>query len=148
MANRSSLDEDSPIYKEATGIAEYMYSNVLSQFDEFSQERWNTEKKIRDASNNIVFYVAQSVGSSTLAGTEYEWNLARKNLFALRAMYVFSDKQKFLKLAPEIVVRMDNLLVKIDGEIEASKKEIDRLNKEELKPWLEKYKLWHEMNKK
>jgi len=63
-------------------------------------------------------------------------------------MYTFAAKQKFLELEPEIIVKIDSLLEEIDKKIASSKKETQNKNKEELEPWLEKYRLWQKMNEK
>ncbi|HEV2402763.1 MAG TPA: hypothetical protein VGS08_01040, partial [Candidatus Saccharimonadales bacterium] len=114
----------------------------------FPDERWMTASKIRNAANDTMFYISQAVGSSLTYATEWEWNSARKNLFALQAIYVFADKQKFLELDPSIVKRIDALLKKIDTQIDTAKKATNEKDKEDLEPWLEKHRLWREINDK
>jgi hypothetical protein len=53
---------------------------------------------------------------------EYDWNNARKYLFAFQGMYMFVVKQKFIKLDPEVVVELDELLQEIDNQSAACKK--------------------------
>jgi len=146
MANEKKLTENR-LWKEANAIAEYMYGR-LEEFEQTPDEKWNTERKIRNAANDVIFFIAQAVGNFMPDAAEYDWNNARKNLFALRTMYTFAHKQKFIALNPEIVVKIDELLVGIDAEIAATKDEITKKNKKDMEPWLEKYRLWKEMEGK
>lgn len=135
------------LWKEANAIAEYMYGR-LEEFEQTPDEKWNTERKIRNAANDTLFFIAQAVGNFMPDAAEYDWNNARKNLFALRTMYTFAHKQKFIVLNPEIVVKIDKLLADIDTEITAAKDEITKKTKKDMEPWLEKYRLWKEMEGK
>jgi hypothetical protein len=132
--------------KEAIVIAEYMYTEVLKQFEEFTEEKWYSEDKIRRTSNDLIFFIAQAVGTSTTDTTEYDWSNARKNLLSLQTIYIFANKQGFIELEPSIVNRIDNLIMDINDKIDNSKKEYERITKNEMKPWLEKYRLWKEMH--
>lgn len=134
------------LWKEANNIAEYMYSQ-LGEFEHTPDEKWNTERKIRNAANDVLFFIAQAVGNFMPDAAEYDWNNARKNLFALRTMYTFAHKQRFITLDPEIVVRVDELLANIDTEIKAVQKEVTKKGKKDMEPWLEKYRLWKEIQK-
>jgi hypothetical protein len=145
MPSKTPLLRDNAMLKEATDLAGYMYGEVLKQFGDFSEEKWNTESKIRRASNDVIFYIAQAVGGTTSDTTQYDWSSARKNLLSLQTMYVFANKQGFVELEPSIVTRIDKLIANIDIEIVESKKEIERKTKNEMEPWLEKYSLWKEM---
>jgi hypothetical protein len=143
MKNENKLT-DNTIWKQATSIAEHMYGK-LDEFGHVPDEKWNSERKLRNAANDVMFFVAQAVGSSMPDAAEYDWNNARKNLFALRTVYTFAHKQKFITLEPEIVVKIDALLAGIDGEIANTKREIEKKSKKDMEPWLEKYRLWKEM---
>lgn len=143
-SNQKNLRDD-VLLKETTEITEYMYDVVLKQFGEFSEEKWNSENKIRRAANDAMFYVAQAVGSTTSDATEYDWSSARKNLLSLQAMYVFAGN-RFIELDPSIVNRIDKLIEKINKEIEKSQREVENKTKKELEPWLEKYEIWKAMS--
>jgi len=143
MMNEKKLTENA-LWKEANAIAEYMYGR-LEELEQTPDEKWNTERKIRNAANDVIFFIAQAVGNYLPDAAEYDWNNARKNLFALRTMYTFTHKQKFIALNPEIVVKIDELLANIDTEIAVTKKEIAKKAEKDMKPWLEKYRLWKEM---
>lgn len=144
--NEKKLTENH-LWKEANSIAEYMYGR-LEEFEHTPDEKWSTERKIRIATNDVIFFIAQAVGNFMPDAAEYDWNNARKNLFALRTMYTFAHKQKFIALNPEIVVKIDELLANIDIQIAATKKEIAKKTENDMKPWLEKYRLWKEMKDK
>ena len=146
MTNEKKLTENR-LWKEANAIAEYMYGR-LEEFEQTPDEKWNTERKIRNATNDVIFFIAQAVGNFVPDAAEYDWNNARKNLFALRTMYTFAHKQKFIALNPEIVVKIDELLANIDAEIAATKDAITSKTRKDMEPWLEKYRLWKEMEGK
>lgn len=55
-------------------------------------------------------------------------------------------KEVFL-LYPELIVKIDKLVSKIDAEQESGRNEIKRKAEKELKPWLEKYRIWKEISK-
>jgi len=145
MRNNNSHLRDTPLLKEATEVTEYMYDVVLNQFGDFSEEKFNTESKIRRAANDVMFYVAQAVGSTTKDATEYDWSNARKNLLSLQSMYIFASK-RFIEIEPSVVTRIDKLIKQVDQEIKKTKQEISDKTKKDLEPWLEKYKLWKEMS--
>ena len=141
-----SLSSD-PLWKEMYFLADYIYSLLDEMADNFPDEKWNTVSKLRSSANDGMFYVAQAIGSSTSDTAEFEWNGARKNLFALRSMYVFAGKQKFLSLEPGIVVRFDKLIVEVEVKIVHAKDEARKRVATDLEPWLEKYRLWQKINK-
>jgi hypothetical protein len=62
-------------------------------------------------------------------------------------MYTFAGKQKFLELEPDVIIRIDDMLAEIDQRITGANTEMQMRNKEELEPWLEKYRIWQEMQK-
>lgn len=62
-------------------------------------------------------------------------------------MYIFASKEQMVELDPELVVRIDKLVGNIDTEQEAGQKEILHKTEEELKPWLEKYRIWQKISK-
>lgn len=135
---------DNKMWQEANHIAEFMYA----QIDDLPPyEEWESKRKFRTASSDLIFYIAQALGSNNLESREYDWNSARKYLFALQTVYRFACKQGFLELDPNMMVRMDKLIGQIDDEQKKTKKAADERVKEDLRPWLDKYKLWKEMNK-
>lgn len=142
MPNKQRSD---PLWKDVLALAEHIYSAANEIIDNFPDEKWNTANKLRNAANDSLFYVAQATGNTAMEGAEYDWNSARKNLFALQTMYIFAGKQKFLDLDPDIIIKIDKLLAKVDESIAVSKKAADLKDKKALKPWLEKYRLWQEM---
>lgn len=146
MKTNQQLTENT-LWKTAKEIAEYMYDR-LDDFSHTPDEKWNTERKIRNTANDMIFFVAQAIGGSLPEAAEYDWNNARKNLFALRTMYVFAHKQKFISLSPDMVVKIDHLLTAIDKEMTATRKEINKKAQEDITPWLKKYQLWKEMQAK
>jgi hypothetical protein len=64
-------------------------------------------------------------------------------------MYRFAGRQKFIDLDPQIMVRLDKLLIDIDAQriaaMEQEKKHLDTERQDGLKPWLEKYEIWKQI---
>ncbi len=135
------------LWKDVYGLVQHMHGNAQDIIADFPDEQWATASKLRNAASDSLFHASQAVGNASPDTSQYDWNNTRKNLFTLQAMYTFAAKQKFLELEPEIVVKIDGLLEEIDEKISASKKAIDTRNKEELEPWLEKYRVWQKLQK-
>ncbi|MGC1176977.1 MAG: hypothetical protein WA843_02805 [Candidatus Saccharimonadales bacterium] len=134
--------EDYPIWKETSEIVEYMYGQ-LGEFPD--DEKWNTKIKLQNTSNELLFTMAQALGDSAPANKEYIWSQVRKSATALKAMYRFACRQKFLSIEPEMMVRLDKLLKQIDAEVEKAYKRTKAANLEEIEFWQKKYHMWQEM---
>jgi hypothetical protein len=134
--------EDDQIWLESCDLAEYVY-NKLPNLP--AEERWSTASKLRNSANDLIYWVALAVSNSAPSATEYEWASARKHASALKTMYRFACRQKFIELDPEIMVRFKKLLKQIDQEITEAYKQTEVATEKEMKPWLEKYALWKEM---
>ena len=145
MKNTPGNLRANPLWKEVFKLSEYFYSILDEITDNNPEEQWTTVSKLRSAANDCLFYTAQAIANPTIDAAEYDWSGARKNLFALQSLYLFAGKQKFLKLDPEIVVTIDNLIAEIDSNLEESKKAFEHKSKAELDPWKEKYRIWKEM---
>lgn len=129
------------ILDQTTTLAEYMYSK-LDEFPE--EERWHTANKIRTASNDLLFYVAQATGSSTPAGPDYEWGSASKHLEALKTLYRFAGRQGFIKIEPEIMLKIDSISEMIQQELVKSNLKTESASKKDMDDWLKRYKIWNE----
>ena len=136
--------EDSTIWQEACSLAEYMYSKLI----EFSEEeKWDSQRKLRSSANDVMFFVSQAIGNAVPGGREYEWGLSRKHAAALKTMYRFACRQKFIDLEPEIMVRLDKLIKQIDLEVVKANRQTEEHGQKELELWLEKYRLWQKISK-
>lgn len=62
-------------------------------------------------------------------------------------MYVFASKQDMVELDPELVVKIEKVVKEVDSLQEAGEEEVKRKTEEELKPWLEKYRIWQKISK-
>jgi len=138
---------DNPLLKEASAIAEAMYEVADSIETVQLDEKWRTASKLKNAANDAYFYVAQVVGAGKNQALEFDCISARKNLNTVKSMYIFASKQGMTELDPGLVVRIEKLVAKIDAEQKATQKEIKRKTEEELKPWLEKYRIWQKISK-
>lgn len=137
----------SPLLDDVNSIAEAMYKIANAIETDVLDERWRTASKLKNAANDAYFYVAQVTGAGESQALEFDCINARKYLNTLKAMYIFAAKQNMTELEPELVIKIDRLVAKIDIEQASSQKEIKRKIEEELKPWLEKYRIWQQMSK-
>lgn len=126
---------------EAGELAEYMYSK-LADFPE--EEKWETARKLRSSANDLLFFTAQAIGNATPSGAEYEWGSARKSAVALKAIYRFAARQKFIELEPEIMVRLDTFIKQINIEVDKARKQAEANDKKDMDNWLKQYKIWSE----
>ncbi len=137
-----------PIWKEANDLAEYIYAK-LADFPE--DEKWHSQLKLRTAVTELIFYVAQAVGSCLPLSAQYDWANSRKYAAALKTMYRFVGRQKFIKLDPEIMVRLEKLVQDIDKEIiksaDQDEQQYQRNYKKDMKPWLEKHAIWQTISR-
>ncbi len=135
------------LWQDVYQLVESMYDIVYSLVDEYPDEQWTTASRLRSAANDSIFYVSQAVGSAKIDASQYDWNSARKSLFTLQSMYTFAAKQQFFKLEPELVVKIDELISLVDIRLDEGVKEEAIQRKKELEPWLEKYRIWQEIEK-
>lgn len=134
-----------PLWKDIYAVAGHVYGKLDELIANHPNEEWATASKLRNAANDSMFYASQAIAGTMPEASEYEWNAARKNLFSLQAMYLFATKQKFFDIEPSIVVKIDTVLKIIDGKLHESKREAEERTEKDLEPWLEKYRLWREM---
>jgi hypothetical protein len=135
---------NNPLWKEASAISEYIFDQVDST-SSVLDEKWNITNKIRNSANDMMLNASMAVASSDSAAAKYDWNSARKSLFAMQTMYLFACKQSYLDIEPEWVVRIDKLLQKFDDEFKKSVNEMDNQNHQEMEQWLQKYKIWQQI---
>lgn len=134
------------ILREMQALAGVMYEVLHTIEVELPEEKWATVSKLRSATNDSLFYAALATGSAIPGAGEYEWNNARKNVVAMRVMYIFAGKQSFTATDPDIVLRLDRLVKDIDVEIKATRDAAQSRESESLKPWMEKYRIWREIH--
>jgi len=61
------------------------------------------------------------------------------SLGALKTMYRFACRQKFIELEPSIMVRLDKIREQIDTEVARAYKQTESFNKRDIEIWQEKY---------
>lgn len=147
MKKQTKKLEDNAIWKESFKLAEYIYEK-LAEFP--SEEEFNTTSKLRNSANDLIFAVSQAIGvEATPSSAEYDWSSARRYLFSLKTMYRFACRQQFIELDPEIMVSLDKLIKQVEENQQKARKKLEKKikaqYKQDMEPWLEKYKLWKEM---
>ncbi len=145
MAIDKKLRDDS-LWKEVFEVAQYMYGKLL-ELENFPDEKWTVEGKLRTAAFDALYFLANAIssGDDSTSSVIFDWNNARKSLFAVQTAYIFAGKQGFLELEPERVVQIDRLLKEYVSRIDAVRKENIRRDKADKEAWLEKHRLWQEM---
>ena len=139
--------KENSLLTEVSAIASAMYEVAESIEANDVDEKWRTVSKLKNAANDAYFCVAQVIGAGKAQSAEFDCINARKNLNTLKSMYIFASRQGMTELDPELVVRIDKVVKVIDAEQDASKKEIKYKTEEEMKPWLEKYRIWQKISK-
>ena len=133
--------ENETIIDRAIFIAESFYELADSLPIE---EKHMISSRFRFACLDIVFYIAQGVGGEG-GITEHDWISVKKNLLGLKSVYRLAGKQGVVNIDPDLMVKIDSLYDETDENLKLSREVVKDLRKEDLEPWLEKYKLWKEM---
>lgn len=139
MKNNLSLQETSDIAEQMYKIADEIESHE-------PDEKWRTVSKLKNSANDAYFYMAQVKGAGKGQSLEFDCINARKFINTMKSMYVFASKQGMIELEPELVVRIEKLIAVIDDEHQLSQQQIKSKNDEEMKPWLEKYRIWQKIS--
>lgn len=135
--------QNESVVDRAAYVAEAIFSETnIKAGTEYSAPAF----KLNSAATDLVFYVAQGAATE-LDVTLYDWKYAKKSLGSLREVYKLFCKTNDIKVDPELMVKIDELGQEVDKAINDSKKAQQKRDEEELKPWMDKYKLWKEMNK-
>ena len=137
--------EDNVLWQEACAIAEYMYG-ILHEFPE--EEKWDTERKLRSAANDVMYYVAQAVANGLPASAEYDWANARKSVSTVKTLYRFAGRQKMIEFDPETMVRLDKLLATMDNETTKAYENTEEYNRQELARLRKHYELSRDNERK
>lgn len=135
MTKKDLKLEDNQIWTQANYITEHMY-DLLHEFSE--EEKWYTALKLKGTAMDMLHAVALAVANTALSGREYEWSSAHKQLFALKTMYRFAGRQKFITIDPEVMVKIDTLLKQINKEVVDTSAETEAYNKKDLEHWRQK----------
>ncbi len=144
MSKKIDTLENNTLWQQANEIAEYMYS-IVDKLP--AEENWNTKSKLRIASGDLIFDLAQALGgAANPAAAKYAWVSARKQLFALKTMYRFSYKQHYVDMDPDVMVKIEKLVDETDEQIERCGKQAEKETEAQVKSWLKKYEVWKEMN--
>lgn len=133
------------IWQDTYKSVQHIYRVIGDIVSNFPDEEWNTASKLRSTANDSMMYVSVAVGNALPEVSSYDWNNARKYLFAMQSMYTFAAKQNFTTLEPELIVKLDDILAQIDSRIEDCQTAKAASEKQELEPWLEKYRLWQKI---
>ena len=138
--------EDMPLWKEANDIAEYMYG-LLPDFP--AEEEWHTRVKLHNNSVDFIFWAGLALGNVNPTGREFDWGNFYKYTVSLKTMYRFAGRQRFIKLDPAMMVRLDKLQEQITAQIEQSYAQNEDYRRTEsekdLKPWQERYEIWKKL---
>jgi hypothetical protein len=145
MSTKQATSADTKnIARGANELADFMYG----KFHEFPEdEKWATVMKLRNATNDFLFYVAQATGDISSFGAKYEWDAAHKSANAIKTMYVFAAKQNYVELDPDVVVGLDDLMSQIKEQSKQAAKTSEAEDKKELERWRKKHQIWKEAKK-
>lgn len=145
MSKVPSKMRSNKLWKDVYDLAEHVYEKINDLVVNFPEEKWTTANKLRISANDSLFYLSQAIGNIRAESSLYDWVNARKNLFSLQTIYIFAAKQKFFELEAEVIVSIDAVLKQVDQKIEQAERAVDTQNKQDLEPWLEKYRIWQKI---
>lgn len=146
QANTAKLEKH-PLWAEVNALAELAYQKAGELPDE---EKWALAAKMRNASQDLVLWAAMAIGNPSPFAAEFEWASAHKYASGLKALYRLGGRQKYYNLEPEVMVRFDKMLDQMEEYRVKARKTAQEFNDSErakdLKPWLEKHKIWQQIN--
>lgn len=144
MTDKKKMEklEDNVLWREACNIAEAVY-DVLDDIPE--DEKWSTTPKLRSAANDMMLHVSQALSCTAPGVGVYDWSNAARAAGSLKTMYRFAGRQKFIDLDPEIMVRLDSLILKIQKESTIALSESKTSEERDIEHWRKKYKIWKAM---
>jgi site-specific recombinase XerD len=141
--SKSAKVEDDPIWDAMNGLVERMYETARALPDE---ERWQSAHKLRSSAVDLLFFAAQGLGATSPGAASFEWASARKQVVALKALYRFVGRQKFINLEPEVMLELDKLTKAIDAKLAQEALKTKQQEADDLKPWLKKYEIWKKIS--
>ena len=125
----STKMEDSPLWQMANEVVEHVYTKLADMPEE---ERWDMTAKLRTAASQLLYNVAVAVGNTAPAATEFDWAQTNKQLFALKTMYRFAGRQRFFKIDPEAMLKIDKMIDIVAGKTAEAYRQTDEANKKEF----------------
>ena len=128
-----------PLITEAFAITQEVYA-LLPELPE--EEKWDTTTKLRRLGNNLLLDITLAVSNAAPSGSEYDWSSSRKDAAGLLTMCRFADKQRFVSVDAGLLLRINELIQKIDLELQDSYQRSEAYQRYELSLWQEKYEAW------
>lgn len=129
MSTKVTKLEDMLLWQLSNEVAEHVYAKLADLPEE---ERWDTTAKLRSSASQLIFTVAQALGNSAPAATEFDWAQARKQLFALKTMYRFAGRQHFFKIEPDIMLKLDKMIAIVEAENAKAVEQTAKANQREI----------------
>lgn len=108
--------ENNELWRLASEITNAAYAAI----DLFpADEKYVNASRLRQHAGSLVDEVAQAVGSIDPRDIQYYLGHARRDLFGLKSVYRTSHDVGILKLEPEQMALIDELITKVGARLEA-----------------------------
>lgn len=105
----------------AVNIAEYAYS-LQDQLPE--EERWGMTSALRRQAFTMTTDIAEAAGSHDPRDRMHYYGLARKELSGLKNTLTFAKRLDYIRLEPEKMLAIEELIKKLDGHFDSSRTDI------------------------
>lgn len=103
--------EDNELWQLAFKVTNEAYKKL----DEFpDDEKWLAASRLRQHAGGLTDEIAMGVGSLDPRDIQYYLGHARKELFAIKAVYKVGHSSKQIDIDPDQMVMIDSLAAKID----------------------------------
>lgn len=106
--------EDYPLWRTASHVATLAYG-ALEQLPE--EEKWGMSFKLRRDAFDMTSTLAEALGSIDPRDQKHYFGGARKHMFSLKNACLMAHKTDVLKLDPEIIVKLNDMIHEVDAAI-------------------------------
>jgi hypothetical protein len=113
--------EDSELWQLAFKIASEAYTKIGEFPDD---EKWLAASRLRQHAGGLTDEIAMGVGSLDPRDIQYYLGHARKELFAIKAVYKAGHSSKQVDIDPDQMVLIDSLTAKIDERLASIPEEL------------------------
>ena len=135
--------EKHKLWQETLILTNYFYG-LLENLP--FEEKYISASKIRMASNDFLYSIGLALGNSSPSGREYDWSNARKYISGVKAIYRFIGDQGFVKIDPDIMLKIEAVITQIDKEVARGYKASAEVYEKEIDSWHKKYDAYKKMD--
>jgi hypothetical protein len=118
------------LWKQAFEIVESVLKTINTA-EATDDEKFGILSKLKYNAEDSLQYVSLAIGGGKEDSNDFDWRNASRYLFALQASYLLATKLGVFKADPDIVIGLDEIIVKCQDEIVGcAKREQEKRDKE------------------